>query len=932
MPIKIKTGRKSGLLALGQAVYNGPTMNASLGRTLLSRASFSALLLAFFVGAGCADDETTKPPPVDLGTVDDIMASLPDSCAFSCSDCAEPAVAYECPTLAAWDKLPHAESCETWDGTYPAPVAGKCTVTDAKDDAAAKAGPLPNGGGIVLPDGHRIMPVGREVLFDEADLAGTFPMNISPVPGTRFALVSDGGIKDNVLRVIDLDALAGNGNPVKSYVPFARPDSLYYGLAWLGSNQALASGGGDGKVYAFDIDTVTGVAKRAETRDIDLGIAANNPWYAGPLAVTGDGTRLLVGPSQWAGEIQVISLEAADYGKRLAGIPLPSSHSVFDIQRDPFDPLGNTFYATDQSTSKVHEIDAAQAKITRSVDVEKSPAQLVFLDATYMIVAEAFGDSIALINRATGKVDARVPVFEPDAPHGFSPTAMAYDPATSRLYAVLAGVNAVEVYDVAMGSPPTITPAGRFSTAWWPTGILVDADGSLVVINGKGHGTGPDLTQQGPSYGVITDLMAGSVQRIPASEFANLAKHSADVQMGHELGKLKGNPEITCPAGADDFPIPATNTAGPSKLIKHVIFVVRENKTYDAVLGDRADLGDGDPKLIMAPTVEMQDAIWQNARAIASTFVNFDNFYTDAEQSLQGHVWTANARTSDYVERTWLSTWGRGTRPPTEPSTTKESSPVEGSIFHWLGNNNVDYDNMGEIVGNAPNGLDGKYPGLVYAGSLVDTKKSCYMAGRIRLTCDLKQFTYAVQPNDHTNGGSAGSAAPEVMIAVNDEATGMLLDALSHSPNWKDTLLIISEDDPQDGGDHVDLHRTVMWMASPWTRRKYTSHGHYDMASIYKLVSHIFGIPYNNDSIRNAMLPADAFTSTPDYTPFTYLPRKVAAPCNPDGTKHAKAAAEAKWDFADPDDQPGLSEQVEEMLRTDGKERGVHLVTPKQSR
>lgn len=332
----------------------------------------------------------------------------------------------------------------------------------------------------------------------------------------------------------------------------------------------------------------------------------------------------------------------------------------------------------------------------------------------------------------------------------------------------------------------------------------------------------------------------------------------------------------------------------------------------------------------MAKDLAMQDAIWKNARTLAGTFTNFDNFYTDAEQSVQGHVWTAFGRTNDYVERTWLSTWGRGSRPPTEPNTSKEAAPEEGSIFHWLEGNGVTYDNMGEVAGNAPKGLDDKYPGLFYAGNLPDTEKSCYMAGRIRLRCDLQQFTYAVQPNDHTNGGQAGAAAPEVMIAVNDEATGMLLDALSHSPRWKDTLLIITEDDPQDGEDHVDLHRTVMWMASPWVRRKYVSHGHYDMSSIYKLVAHVFGIPYHNEAIKNALLPLDAFTSTPDYTPFTYIPRTVAAPCNPDGTKEA---IEAKhWDFEDPDEQPGLSEQVEAMMRTSPEARGVRLVRPKEKR
>jgi hypothetical protein len=729
----------------------------------------------------------------------------------------------------------------------------------------------------------RIAPVGREVLFEEPDLMGTFPMNIIAVPASRLALVSDGGIRDNALRVVNLDQLASGGAPVTSYLAFPRPTALYYGLVWIAPNRALASGGGDAMVYAFDIDPMTGQSTRVATRDIALGMSGDQPWYSGAMAVSGDGKRLIVAPSQYAKEFQVISLDDADYGTRVGSISTGGASAIFDVRIDPFDPMGNTFYATDQSGSNLIEIEIGQNAPTRTLPLAKSPAQLVFLDETYAAVAEAHGDSIALVNRATMKVDARIPIFDTDAPRGASPSALAYDATNKRLFAVFAGINAVGVYDVGMGAPPTITQAGSISTAWWPTGVIVDNDGSLVIINGKGHGAGPDPSELGWSDGNITDLMRGSVQHVPVSELANLAAHTMVVEKGRHLDKLAGAPAITCPAGTTDFPIPATNTEGPSKVIKHVIVVIRENKTYDSVLGDRTDLGDGDPKLIMAPDVATQSAVWQNARAIAETFTNFDNFYTDAEQSVQGHVWTAFGRTNDYVERVWLSTWGRNSRPPTEPTTSKQSAPEEGSIFHWLGNNGIDYDNMGEIVGNAPKGLDGKYPGLVYSGELPDTEKSCYMLGRIRLRCDLKPFTYAVQPNDHTSGGSAGAPAPEVMIAVNDEATGMLIDGLSHSPNWKNTLVIITEDDPQNGADHVDLHRTVMWMVSPWVRRKYVSHGHYDMSSVYKLVAHIFGIPYNNEYIRSALLPSDAFTSTPDYTPFTYLPRTIAAPCNADG-------------------------------------------------
>jgi hypothetical protein len=273
------------------------------------------------------------------------------------------------------------------------------------------------------------------------------------------------------------------------------------------------------------------------------------------------------------------------------------------------------------------------------------------------------------------------------------------------------------------------------------------------------------------------------------------------------------------------------------------------------------------------------------------------------------------------MERTWLDIWGRATR-GLGTTATAIDLPVEGGVFQWFAGNKVGVEDMGEIIGNYT--LDTNYPGLFYTQDKPDVDKSCYVAGRIRLRCDIAPFTYVVQPNDHTDGGAAGSAAPEVMIAVNDEASGMILDALSHSPLWKDSLFVFTEDDPQDGGDHIDLHRSLLVMASPWVRRGYVSHGHYDMASFYKLVAHIFGIPYHNDMIANAMAPFDAFTSTPDYTPYTYLPRKVAAPCNAGKGPHAKAAE--RWDFSEPDNQPGLSEEVMKMMREPREARGIRVL------
>jgi DNA-binding beta-propeller fold protein YncE len=899
----------------------------------------ASIVLPFFVAAagaaaGCGGDSVATSATTSGGeggsggsapTVADIMGSLPLSCAFACSDCPEPQTAFACPTVAPWASLPHDDACGAWDGTYPTPVQGKCTSGDATGEAARVAGAF--AGGLVLPDGHRITPAGTEVVFDEAGVEGTFPMSIFGIPGTHLALVADGGIDDNLIRLIDVDALASGGDPVAGFVAFHQPSSIYYGVAWIGPTRALVSGGGDGKVYAFDVDTTAKTITAATDATIDIGLAETPsggplPFYVGPIAATGDGSRLLVGPSEYGTSVRVVSLGAADYGTTVGTVDLgsPAPQSLFDMRTDPFDATGNTVYATNLTGPELLEIDAATATVKRRVALGKNPGQIVFVDAKLALVAESDHDAIAVVDRSTMTVESEVSLATDSGLHGLSPSTLAYDATARRLWVTLAGVNAVEAFDVA---PTTAIPTsvGSVPTAWWPTGVLSLDDGSLTIINGKGHGTGTDDMQYTWGHGPITELMRGSIQRVDATDLADLTASTATVAANDDLASLAGAAAVTCPNGADDFPIPTDNTHGPSKQIKHVILVVRENKTYDGVLGDLGT-GNGDPTLIMASTPALQHGVWQNARAIAGQFTNFDNFYTDAEQSIQGHTWTVFGRTTDFMERTWLTIWGRGTR--SEPRViSPEDTPEEQGVFTWLANAHVDVQDMGEIVGDGA--LDLSYPGLVFTQNEPDIEKSCYMVGRIRLTCDLSTFTYAVQPDDHTNGAQAGSAAPEVMIAVNDEATGLLLDGISHSPIWKDSLVIVTEDDPQDGGDHVDQHRSVLLMMSPWVKRAYTSHGHYDMASVYKLVSHVLGVPYNNEMMAQAMVPYDAFTSTPDYTPYTYLPRTVAAPCNPDAG--AEAALAKRWDFDDLDDQPGLSQQIDRMMK-DGS-RGVRVVSPR---
>jgi hypothetical protein len=332
----------------------------------------------------------------------------------------------------------------------------------------------------------------------------------------------------------------------------------------------------------------------------------------------------------------------------------------------------------------------------------------------------------------------------------------------------------------------------------------------------------------------------------------------------------------------------------------------------------------GDPKLILGKDVATQEKIWGNMRALARDFAHSDNYYTDAELSQQGHFWTVYGRSSDYNERTWaVDGYERNIRGSPIPSGGVQDigRPEEGSSFDWLARNGVGFEIFGEALGLPDTKVAGRSPvDTLYPGGFIqsmghpDVEKSCHILGRTRILCDVRSFAYITLPNDHTVGVSPKSPSPDSMIAVNDEATGMLVDGITKSAYWPTSLIIITEDDPAGGGEHVDLHRTPMVIISPWVKRKYVSKTHIDVASLHKIFAHVFGLPYPNVQVANATIPWDAFTSTPDYTPWDRKKRGWPITCG-DGATKADLDLTDSFDLDDIDQAPGLKNQVENWLK-----------------
>ena len=757
-------------------------MNVPLGRSLRLRASLPALSLAAALLAGCGGDEQTKtpPPPESRHGRRHHGDAARSRARSSATDCAEPDEPFDCPTITPWDKLPHAAACGTWDGTYPGArgrqVHGE--RADRRGGARRRARIRGRRRAAGRPPHRARGPRGR---LRRAGPRRRLPDEHLAVPGTPLrARLGRRHQRQRPPRRSTSTRSPRAGRPSRATSPSRGPTSLFYGLAWLPPDRALASGGGDGKVYAFDVDTGDGHADaRRDARHRSRPGRRQRRGTPGAIAVTrrrhAARRRALAMTPRRSTSSRSPTPTTARRSRRSrsrARTRSSTSGSIRSIRR------AHTFYATDQIASRASSRSTPpQATVTRTIALEKNPSQIAFLDATYLVVAEARqrrasrrqsrhgrrsrrASRSSRRTRRTASRRARSPTTpRRSASTRRSPASTRSRPTTSR-----------------RARPPTITPAGRIPTGWWPTGVH-GRRRTARSWSSTARGTAPAPTASSTrgARAPITDRCAAASSTCPRPILADLDR----VDRGRRDRRASsasspGARRSPVPRGADDFPIPADNTSGPSKQIKHVILVVRENKTYDAVFGDRADLGDGDPVAHHGERRRACRARSGRTRAPSPrTFTNFDNFYTDAEQSIQGHIWTSYGRTTDYMERTWLDDLGPRAR-ARRPTPTQRSSrrPRRAASSPGSTTNGIDVRQHGRDHRRAPTGSTANYPGLVYAQNLPDVDKSCYIGGRIRLA--LRSQALHVRAPDRTITPTAarrGAAAPEVMIAVNDEAS-----------------------------------------------------------------------------------------------------------------------------------------------------------------
>jgi len=585
-----------------------------------------------------------------------------------------------------------------------------------------------------------------------------------------------------------------------------------------------------------------------------------------------------------------------------------------------FSPDGKTLFVANWAGHTLSAVDVATRRERASIDVGRHPeALLLSPDGRQLFVSETDDDAVGIVDIPTEKRVADVNV----APYGgklfgASPSALALSPDGKRLYVTLAAANAVAV--LALDGPvPRIV--GMMPTGWYPTALAVTPDGtSLDVVDGLGEGgrANPQFQpfarrprgEAGDASGYIASGMIGSVRRIDTPSDAALADGLVTVRADAGSGLATS---LSAPAGSRTLPQRSTGNrtvvraGGP---IRHVIYIIKENRTYDQVLGDLAR-ADGDPALAL-----FDAHVTPNEHALARRFGILDDTFADAEVSADGHNWSTAAFANDYLERMWPQNYGGRRILYDFEDGAIASNPHGGYIWNDAAAHAVSLRNYGEFVSDPDSsgrvvshmrdlaadtdprarGFDVTYSDLDREAEWAREFDAYDARG------DLPQLELLRLPNDHTAGTKPGLLTPIAYAAQNDLALGRLVEHLSHSRHWRDTAVFVIEDDAQNGPDHVDAQRTTAYVISAYARGGVV-HAHHSTAGLVRTIELILGLPPMSAYDAAALPLYDAFASTADLRPYDALPEHVDL--NARNTAAAyRARDSARLDFSREDAVP----------------------------
>jgi YVTN family beta-propeller protein len=785
-------------------------------------------------------------------------------------------------------------------------VAATLVIGAQRPKVSPARTPGPTAGPTLLPNGWKIQPAGRQLAL------GNMPLAMLTSNNGRYLVVAMSGYLEPGLAVVD----TGQMN-VEERVTL---EDAWFGVAATPDGHRLYASGADANVVRE-----FGFADGRVTRGRTLGLPpVNGESFVGGLAVSRD-DRALYAVRVFARSLSRIDLKSGVVTNTVS-VPVEPYTCVLS-------PDGRTLFVSLWGGAAVVMLDANTLEEVGRVSVGEHPnAMVVSSDGTRLFVACANTNAVWAIDVAARKAVEQIGVsLYPDAPAGTTPNALALSPDGHTLLVANADNNDVAVVDISTAGSSRVR--GFIPTGWYPTGVLFSRDGrQIFILTGKGlrsvaNPNGPSPGRRRPDGQYTGNMLIGTIATLAAPDARALAAYTKTV---YALTPYRDATRLA-PAGAPpDSPIPAK--VGQPSPIKHVFYIIRENRTYDQVLGDVA-AGNGDPALTLFGA-----KVTPNAHALVHDFVLLDNFYVNAEVSYDGHQFSTAAYATDVVEKLYQTNYaGRGTpylaegiSGPLRNAYGNLAAPSDGYIWDACERAGVSVRSYGEFVRRArgsadnpegPRGETGEdeatVPGLKGRIDPDYPPFNLKVSDNHRIDIWLKEFqeleanghlpglSIIRLGNDHTSYTDPGALSPNALVADNDLALGRLVDAISHSRDWKDSAIFVVEDDAQSGPDHVDAHRSVALMISPFIRRGFVDHTLYTTTGILRTMELILGLPPMSQYDASATPAYAAFQATANLAPFTHLANQVPLDTRNPPDAYGSAAS-ARMDLSEADRVPDL--------------------------
>ncbi|WP_321471893.1 alkaline phosphatase family protein [uncultured Paludibaculum sp.] len=731
-------------------------------------------------------------------------------------------------------------------------------------------------GGYSLPNGWRITPIGKAIPTEDLIL------NLTQSRDERTIIAQHGGFNPHGLLVID----AATQEPVQRI----RLHSAWLGLAWSRDGSRLYVSGGN----------ASGPKHTADVAPIYVFDYANGRLSDQPRMEWRD--TLPAGEVYWTG-LAMHPAKNLLYAANRGADPMPGHVSVFDtatgkvVQTIPvdvspydlqFNEAGTLLYVSNWSSDCISVIDVAKGKVISTIPTGHNPNDMELGADGRLYVSNGNENTVTVIDTAKRQPIETINVGPTArAPLGSTPNGLALDRKNNMLFVANADNNCIAVVNVREAGESHVL--GFLPSGWYPSALLLNSKLELYVGNSKG--LEPHANPMGPTspllHGAtskesVRDIQRGTVNIVSVknlrTEIKGWTKQVYD--------NIPYKDDYLTMARPPQEPSIVPQQVGAGSPIKHVIYVIKENRTYDQLFGDIAK-GQGDPRLAI-----FGEKVTPNHHAIAEQWVLLDNLYCDGEVSVDGHSWSNSAIATDYNEKMWPAQYGGHSK------TTRANAyvPSAGHLWDLAARKGLTYRSYGEYASRASDGttMDAapgvggllghvapkfKLPGMrdtdnvhAFFAELDEFEKNFSSKSPNQR---LPNFVVMSLPEDHTAGTRPGGYTPRAMVANADWAVGQLVERLTKSPYWPETALFIIEDDAQNGPDHVDARRTVGLVVSPYTKRNFVDSTLYTTSAMLRTMELLLGLPPMTQYDAAALPMYNSFRETTDLTAYTAVAPRI---------------------------------------------------------